>query len=367
MKQLLEPFQQVLSETDWQDFQQKMDAVIQIRVQKSFSGIFESTRKKLAGEQRKNLFRKVYPTVEEIEQFSNEELTKILEARFQNHVKEVLLEENHQLLRTELIAPVIASGRLQQTLQMEMLSRQTIPQDLWFPEEIQKYSAADLEKSIAAKIPENERFPLFPNTRTQIQLKASKIPVERCMHFLPEKLDLETYRQAVSEHPAEHRNPKISREQFAPVLQQQMLQEALRKVGMPEELKPVYAGNVSLQEAVKKAFEQHIVPDMNRIRRMIAEKQRSDFWPALVSGVWQPSFSEIERFAESGRKTIPAPLSGKPEKDSGHLLDETLDMINQLILQRLQKGITLLENQQKQEKQIYDRLLEDMSAMRRSR
>jgi hypothetical protein len=220
-----------------------------------------------------------------------------------------------------------------------------------------------MEKSIAAKIPENERFAIFPKTRAQIDLKAVNLPAERCADALPQKISLDEYQQAVLKDPASHRTPEASRSIFANTLHQKMLQEALRKAGTPEELQPVIVEHPVLQDAVTKCFNQHIVPDMNLVRRRIAEKQRTDYWPALVSGVWLPDMAAVESFYQSDRKTVPASLNGRPPQDDQLFLAETHEMINQLIIKRLQKEVTFLENQQKQTKHIYDTLLNEVSRL----
>lgn len=354
---VLKPFETLLDEAVLEQMRRGNEAFFEKRFSELFPGSFAEARKRLAEEQRKAVFARVYPTAEEVEKFDDEALAKMLEERFRARLREPLMEENVPLLQTEVIAPVIAAGRAQQTLQLKLLARQTIPAELWDEEAVRKNLIRSVEKAVEAEVPEAERFALFPKTLAEISRRAAQLPVERTVDALPDGVELDFYRELLRREPEPHREPETSFRLVAGDVQSRMILEAMDKVGFsPEQRKPIQE-NPAVIAAAEQRFREKIIPAMKEIRREVAEEELNAFWPALVDGKWIPEHEEIEAFAASGSQTVPE-LASRPADVP--LLREAAEKLDRMIRKTLASGVAVLEKQRQAISDVYDTVINEM-------
>ena len=354
---VLEPFETLLDDAVLEQMRRGNEAFFEKRFAELFPGSFAEARNRLAGEQRKAVFARVYPTAEEVEKFNDETLAKMLEERFRARLHEPLMEENAPLLRKEVIAPVIAAGRAQQALQLKLLARQTIPAELWDEEAVRENLIHSVEKALEAEVPETERFALFPRTLAEISRRAAQLPIERTIAALPDGVGLDFYRDALRREPERHREPEASFQLIAGEVRNRLILEAMDKVGFtPEQRKPIQE-NSEVSAAAEQRFREKIIPEMRKIRQAVAGEELNAFWPALAAGKWEPEYEEIETFAASGSRTIPE-LAARPADVP--LLREAAEKLDGMIRKTLASGVVVLEKQRQALNDVYDTVVNEM-------
>ncbi|MGE4564637.1 MAG: hypothetical protein AB7F32_07190 [Victivallaceae bacterium] len=355
---ILAPYRDVFVPSEFTKLTVSDNAFIEACANRLFAKSFDQARRKLAGEQRKTLFAKTYPAVEEFEKFNDDALAKLLENRFREQSGGALLEENLPLLKTEVIRPVIAAGRAQQQLQLTLVARQTVPTHIWDEKAARELIAAGVETDLAAAAPAKDRLPLFPKTRTQIQHKAARLAADRTIAALPDtSKTVQAYSGRVLADPVAHRDPEASLKMIAGEVQTELIAAAIAAAGVPEAQQGKVAEDAEVKRAAAKRFEHKIVPALREMRDKTAAGQLGKWWPDLAAGRWRPTPSEVEAFAAGGSREIPA-LTGRPA--SVPLLLEAEKQCDDALRVRLAAGVAELEKQRRLVNAEYDAVVGEM-------
>ena len=202
-RQLLAPFQEKLPADLSGQLEKIPDELLKKKFSRVFPGAFQNARKRLVEAQKAELVDKVYPSEAELEKLRDPELTDLLAARLQARRKTPLFEENVSFVRDSVIAPLIASGRAQQKRQLDLAETIQDNSGLWSPPEI----IQDLEKRLASetrKWKEDKVYALFQKTRSAIANRAARLPRERIMNALPERITLPDYAAMLEKEPEKH-------------------------------------------------------------------------------------------------------------------------------------------------------------------
>lgn len=355
---ILAPYRDAFAPAEFAKLTSGDDAYFETCANRLFAKSFDQARQKLAKEQRETLFAKTYPTVEEFEKFNDDALTKLLESRFREKSGGTLLEENLPLLKTEVIRPVIASGRAQQQLQLTLPPRQIVPSHIWDEKAARELIAAGVETNLAAALPAKDRLPLFPKTRALINARAARLGPDRAIAALPDTCKIaQNYPARVLADPAAHRDPETSLQTIAAEAQTELIAAAIAAAGVPEAQQEEVAADAEVKRAAAKRFENKIVPALREIREKTAARQFAAWWPDLAAGRWQPMPSEVEAFATGGSREFPA-LAGRPLP--APLLRETEKQCDDALRAKLAAGVAELEKQRQLVNAEYDAVVGEM-------
>ncbi len=361
-ERLLEPFAETLDPALRERWLRGDDAFFSGRVQQLLPMLFAQVRAKLADEQRRRVFKKIYLAPAEFEQFDDAALQKILTGRFRSGLQEPLWEENAVLLQEQLVAPLIASGRTQQRLQREAVARATVPATVW----TEAAAAAEIEKSVirsmAEKMAESECLELFPQTRAAIRRRAGRLAFERTIAALAERPSAASYRRLLETDNGAHREPEKSFQTVESKICTAMIADAQQRAGVPDAVRPAVAADAEVRRAAKRRFQTAVIPELRRERADFARVQARQYWPELGTS-WKPQPLEVEAFAASGAQVIPR-LAARPAPRP--LLIETEQQMEALLRTQLSAEAVRLENQRAAVVQEYEAVFQAMLDQRRT-
>lgn len=355
-QKILEPYADTLDPAEYDKLRNGDNAFYAARLKNVFPAAFQQVRDKLGAEQRRRVFRKLYPTVEELEKFNDKALTARLEKRFRQGLAEPLWEENVPLLRRELIAPAIAAGRVQQKYQLDLTLRTAVPDTLWDESAVAGHLAAAVERAVALRYPEEGRLPLFPQTRNEIRRRAAALPVERLIAAMPETLPTAGYRTQIEAAPAAHRAPDVSFSAVAPKFQQTLIARGAETARLPDALRARTVADPRTARAAERRFRENLTPRLQQERDGFSAVQLRRHWPELETS-WSPRPAETEQFSASGARDLP-PLRGRPAPAG--LLVETEQRINSLVREKLTAEVARLETQRTAVRAEYESVLAEM-------
>lgn len=333
------------------------------RVKALYDTAFDRVRAELAEMQKQKLFHELRPSAEELERRNDTELVALLAGRLQKEQKEPLWEENRELLKREIIAPAIAEGRRQQTLQQQLAKKWPIPAELWDSPAAEAFLTKEIPAAIQKKRQGQFCYPLFTATRRTIAKRAADLPMARAVSAMPHHLPTALYREMVQKKDAGHRyGPQSMQLALAP-LSQALITAALEKSAPPAAGRERLVNDPHLRTAAEKRV-QDLKHELQSVRDEVAKTQLAEAWPELVKGEWLPEMTETERFAASGSREVP-PLKGAP--DTAELLRETeLDMEKE-VRRILATEAARLGAQKAAVEELYGNVQTEMSSLQQNR
>ncbi len=327
------------------------------RTEALFEPSFLRARAAVTEEQKSRIFRQVYPAAEELESLDDAGLAAALEDRFRKGMKEPLYEENLAFLRKDLIRPAIAEGRAQQALQLHLVQEAVIPGDVWDAAPAREFLTDFVKAELIRQVPDAaRRYPLFSKTRTQIAVRAEKLPFDRVSARFSAEFPGEKYDRMLRAHPEAHRSLRQSADAVASAWAKDWVRDAIRLAAPPEAWRSrLQEAPVVLRaaEARLRGFSDKMIP----LRNAFAAEQLKQHWPELAAGEWVPDPSVVESYASGDRKALPA---AQARLNAPGLLAECFAQEEVLLRAALDREVKRLEDQRAAVGAVYDAVLAQM-------
>ena len=343
-RQLLAPFQEKLPADLSGQLEKIPDELLKKKFSRVFPGAFQNARKRLVEAQKAELVDKVYPSEAELEKLRDPELTDLLAARLQARRKTPLFEENVSFVRDSVIAPLIASGRAQQKRQLDLAETIQDNSGLWSPPEI----IQDLEKRLASetrKWKEDKVYALFQKTRSAIANRAARLPRERIMNALPERITLPDYTAMLEKEPEKHLSAEPALSGLCEKSALEGLENTLRQLKVPEPMAKKLQEDPAVRTAARTTAEKRVRPELLRIREKAVAAQMKKYCQELAEDRWKASPETIEEFHASGGKILPGVPEFAFEKEA--LFEETRRSVSDHLRRALIRGAEELAGQMK--------------------
>lgn len=343
-RQLLAPFQEKLPADLSGQLEKIPDELLKKKFSRVFPGAFQNARKRLVEAQKAELVDKVYPSEAELEKLRDPELTDLLAARLQARRKTPLFEENVSFVRDSVIAPLIASGRAQQKRQLDLAETIQDNSGLWSPPEI----IQDLEKRLASetrKWKEDKVYALFQKTRSAIANRAARLPRERIMNALPERITLPDYAAMLEKEPEKHLSAEPALSGLCEKSALEGLENTLRQLKVPEPMAKKLQEDPAVRTAARTTAEKRVRPELLRIREKAVAAQMKKYCQELAEDRWKASPETIEEFHASGGKILPGVPEFAFEKEA--LFEETRRSVSDHLRRALIRGAEELAGQMK--------------------
>lgn len=356
-RQLLAPFQEKLPADLSGQLEKIPDELLKKKFSRVFPGAFQNARKRLVEAQKAELVDKVYPSEAELEKLRDPELTDLLAARLQARRKTPLFEENVSFVRDSVIAPLIASGRAQQKRQLDLAETIQDNSGLWSPPEI----IQDLEKRLASetrKWKEDKVYALFQKTRSAIANRAARLPRERIMNALPERITLPDYAAMLEKEPEKHLSAEPALSGLCEKSALEGLENTLRQLKVPEPMAKKLQEDPAVRTAARMTAEKRIRPELLRIREKAVAAQMKKYCQELAEDRWKASPETIEEFHASGGKILPGVPEFAFEKEA--LFEETRRSVSDHLRRALIRGAEELAGQMKLVALEYNTVTEEM-------
>lgn len=356
-RQLLAPFQEKLPADLSGQLEKIPDELLKKKFSRVFPGAFQNARKRLVEAQKAELVDKVYPSEAELEKLRDPELTDLLAARLQARRKTPLFEENVSFVRDSVIAPLIASGRAQQKRQLDLAETIQDNSGLWSPPEI----IQDLEKRLASetrKWKEDKVYALFQKTRSAIANRAARLPRERIMNALPERITLPDYAAMLEKEPEKHLSAEPALSGLCEKSALEGLENTLRQLKVPEPMAKKLQEDPAVRTAARTTAEKRVRPELLRIREKAVAAQMKKYCQELAEDRWKASPETIEEFHASGGKILPGVPEFAFEKEA--LFEETRRSVSDHLRRALIRGAEELAGQMKLVALEYNTVTEEM-------
>ena len=356
-RQLLAPFQEKLPADLSGQLEKIPDELLKKKFSRVFPGAFQNARKRLVEAQKAELVDKVYPSEAELEKLRDPELTDLLAARLQARRKTPLFEENVSFVRDSVIAPLIASGRAQQKRQLDLAETIQDNSGLWSPPEI----IQDLEKRLASetrKWKEDKVYALFQKTRSAIANRAARLPRERIMNALPERITLPDYAAMLEKEPEKHLSAEPALSGLCEKSALEGLENTLRQLKVPEPMAKKLQEDPAVRTAARTTAEKRVRPELLRIREKAVAAQMKKYCQELAEDRWEASPETIEEFHASGGKILPGVPEFAFEKEA--LFEETRRSVSDHLRRALIRGAEELAGQMKLVALEYNTVTEEM-------
>ncbi len=356
-RQLLAPFQEKLPADLSGQLEKIPDELLKKKFSRVFPGAFQNARKRLVEAQKAELVDKVYPSEAELEKLRDPELTDLLAARLQARRKTPLFEENVSFVRDSVIAPLIASGRAQQKRQLDLAETIRDNSGLWSPPEI----IQDLEKRLASetrKWKEDKVYALFQKTRSAIANRAARLPRERIMNALPERITLPDYAAMLEKEPEKHLSAEPELSGLCEKSALEGLENTLRQLKVPEPMAKKLQEDPAVRTAARTTAEKRVRPELLRIREKAVAAQMKKYCQELAEDRWKASPETIEEFHASGGKILPGVPEFAFEKEA--LFEETRRSVSDHLRRALIRGAEELAGQMKLVALEYNTVTEEM-------
>lgn len=356
-RQLLAPFQEKLPADLSGQLEKIPDELLKKKFSRVFPDAFQNARKRLVEAQKAELVDKVYPSEAELEKLRDPELTDLLAARLQARRKTPLFEENVSFVRDSVIAPLIASGRAQQKRQLDLAETIQDNSGLWSPPEI----IQDLEKRLASetrKWKEDKVYALFQKTRSAIANRAARLPRERIMNALPERITLPDYAAMLEKEPEKHLSAEPALSGLCEKSALEGLENTLRQLKVPEPMAKKLQEDPAVRTAARTTAEKRVRPELLRIREKAVAAQMKKYCQELAEDRWKASPETIEEFHASGGKILPGVPEFAFEKEA--LFEETRRSVSDHLRRALIRGAEELAGQMKLVALEYNTVTEEM-------
>lgn len=322
---------------------------------KWFEPVFNKIRTSLVQEQKKIIFQKTYPSPEELEKNTDAQLEILLIDRLTKKSNQELMEENAELLKKDIVSPVISSGRKQQKRQLELVNSEAVPGYLWDQKQIVSVLSKSIEENIVREFPdESSRYALFPNTVKKIAERAEKIPAERAIAAISTETVAGKYREIIENSPNEHAKAEESFALAFPILQNGMRQDALKKADVPESMQTQVSSDQVFLLALKNRLNEQTA-SLQEQRELYSKDELKQKCPELAAGTWAPALEETDAFVASGMSVLPDlnKLCRKPL-----ILQETTSLAQTQMRQALDFETSRLELQYAATQDVYQDVLE---------
>ncbi len=356
-RQVLAPFQEKLPGDLRGQLEKVPDGLLEKKFSRIFPSAFQNARKRLVEAQRAELVEKVYPSEEELEKLPDPELTNLLSARLQARRKTPLFEENVSYVRDSVISPLIASGRAQQKRQLDLAETIQDNSGLWAPPEI----IQDLEKRLSSETQqwkEDKIYKLFPKTRSAIANRAARLPRERVMTALPERITLPDYAAMLEKEPEKHLSAEPELSGLCEKSALEGLENTLRQLKVPEPMAKKLQEDPAVRTATRTTAEKRVRPELLRIREKAVAAQMKKYCQELAEDRWKASPETIEEFHASGGKILPGVPEFAFEKEA--LFEETRRSVSDHLRRALIRGAEELAGQMKLVALEYNTVTEEM-------
>ena len=353
---------------------------------KQFSRIYNSERRRACNSQWKLLTMDVYPTEYEFTSLDGRDLYDLLLRRILTKQKEKLFEESERYLKREFIGPIIDDAQAQLNSQIKILSeckggRFKLPEDIanYISNTLDKQQRALRRKKANKKIG-NKVYSTFSIVKNKIDYRAKDIAVDKFNDYLKSAvvlLDANNVKRTIMDDLPYHVSTKSS---FAICLKK--FEPGVKKMAVDTYMEDVADSNgkfrtflertmVDNQELFKTSSEmvfRNLTQVFHEVRNVLAKNQMDDLFTPLQSGEWTPSYDLIEEeFNKVGTISIYDPLaiagisSDKFKKQP--LIEETNKIINEKIKDAINKGRFALKTQFYLVNKIEQKILAELSKL----
>ena len=260
-------------------------------------------------------------------------------------------------MRDSVISPLIASGRAQQKRQLDLAETIQDNSGLWAPPGI----IQDLEKRLSSETQqwkEDKIYKLFPKTRSAIANRAARLPRERVMTALPERITLPDYAAMLEKEPEKHLSAEPELSGLCEKSALEGLENTLRQLKVPEPMAKKLQEDPAVRTATRTTAEKRVRPELLRIREKAVAAQMKKYCQELAEDRWKASPETIEEFHASGGKILPGVPEFAFEKEA--LFEETRRSVSDHLRRALIRGAEELAGQMKLVALEYNTVTEEM-------
>lgn len=271
----------------------------------AFPAVFDAERKAAVAEQAQGLVAETRPTEEELETKDDGDLRREMTERLASAQTVAVFEENLAYISEHLVAPILASGRVERVRQAEYLKRAR--SDAAVPSRL----AAALREKLAANVAERMKgvgptfvWGVFPSVR-EVELPAEVD--RRLVRRFAETVERETLAvtagevaEIIARDAAAHAKAADSARIFEALYAGRVLTQAVARAiaDLPAEDREEWraallprVGSGEFASSAERAVRREVMPKWKAAREEVAKRLAAATWPTLADGMWFPDAS----------------------------------------------------------------------------
>jgi hypothetical protein len=339
--------------------------IVQENLNVNFDSAFKTARSKVCKEQIARLIGDVYPSEEELEKASRNQLRTALLERLIKKQKEPIFT----VLSKNIIEPILDDAYKQKDEQSEIVEKSKggnaiEPAEIqaFIENELKQYQQ-NLRKLRAGKKSPSKVYAVLPSVKTMLDKRSRELA---CSKFL-QSLSYRTF--AISEegvydlinsdlaaHAKTSESKLLCQERFRQDLRQKAITDHAGKVPVSKRadfqkfLDQLLSENSNCARAFDMLIDRSTGPAFKKARQSISRRQFNEFFAPLADASWQPSDNQIDSYyykKSSIEIADPLSVNGISSKHfkRTELLDETRDMVIDAEKQCISKSLDALRKQ----------------------
>ena len=291
--------------------QQPSEELLVNAVEHKYSSVFTSARTRACKEQAERLTATVRPSEQEVDELTQEELTKRMTDRVAKAQSETVFQENLGFISKQLVKPMLDEAYRQRDEQRKYVNRTSV--DGYAPTRI----AAELKKKLEEEIARHRSaasnnqhvygcFPSIIKDMDEISRVRAFRLYEDKINTINLNLDANAVQRELDAAPEKHRKLVDSEKHFMPLLQKQLCEQgfqAIHNAAKPEERDEVTAFINSYDEGKRTApavarLKRELTPILKEVRKQCAQKQFEGMFSDLATGIWFPAPALVDSVCE---------------------------------------------------------------------
>ncbi len=358
------------------------DRYVQENLRTVFPGVYKSARERITTEQREKIVGSSFPTEDEVDSLSEEELVKQQEAKLLKDWNDNIFDENRSFVRSSIVKPLVEEALAQRRQQMKLLeefkvSAAVLPGDY---EKAMTEALAGMLERRRANPSERRTYNVFPSVAQMVPRRAKELAVEKFVStvpgFLPVFSDDEMIDVTVRS-PGLHRTAAESENIFYSLYRQRAMEAAmadfLSKVPEADRrdlrtfIENNSAGASGITELLHNSFKTTVLPNIARLRDLIARAQLKRYLPKVDDGSWLAPNEQLEQLFHDRTLKFSKRWRDLPglDPDGGvTIFEETDALASAAVDAAFQTGLKALDRQTAIVKNIYADVMRGFAAVR---
>lgn len=270
---------------------------------KRFAERYPKERAEACQRQAKTIATKVKPAESEIGVRDEKTLREELRRRIVEEQKTAVFQENLAYIETSVVEPILAAAKKEFARQKEYLMRTRT--EAYAPSALERELEGNLRRNVAERRKRNSDpmsdWDVFPQVVKEcvkpIAEKRTLERVARCVDEVKVPVDAGRIRRDIASDRAAHRqaseSERIFRTAFAAEISSGAL--ALAVAAAPEAEREEFskyvkdhAASPAIDRAVETRVKRELLPEVKKVRAVIAEEDAEKRWPTLMDGTWFP-------------------------------------------------------------------------------